>query len=92
MEVTATSTFKRRFKKATNKVQVAIEAAVDEIATNPLQGEIKKGDLSGFRVFKFKYGYNQLLIAYIYRVPKQIELIDFGSHENFYRDLKRRLK
>ena len=90
MEVTATPTFKRRFKKAVSKEQNAIEEAVEEIVLNPLNGSIKKGDLTGFRVFKFKLGNTQLLIAYVYKEPNQIELIDFGSHENFYRNLKRR--
>jgi len=64
---------------------------VHKIAENPKIGELKKGDLSGVRVYKFDLLNQQMLLAYV-ELKKEITLIFFGSHENFYRDLKKSLK
>ena len=55
---------------------------------NPSIGELKKGDLSNVRVHKFYMINCQTLIAYEFDKEKII-LLAFGSHENFYNDLKK---
>ena len=53
-------------------------------------GVIKKGDLSDVRVHKFKILGQEYLLAYSVDKQKQkIILLALGTHENFYRDLKR---
>lgn len=100
--------YKRPFKDFVKKqhlpLQLAIEDAVEEICSDPNLGEEKEGDLKGVWVYKFKHKSQEYLIAY--RPPTQemrdaegvdIELlvVDFyqaGTHENFYKALKKYLK
>ena len=51
-------------------------------------GESKKGDLAGFRVHKFFYGKQKFLIAYRFQ-DTEIVFFKIGTHENFYRELKK---
>lgn len=52
-------------------------------------GQAKAGDLAGVRVHKFRMVNQLTLIAYVYDIRADcLQLVDFGSHENFYRDLK----
>jgi mRNA-degrading endonuclease RelE of RelBE toxin-antitoxin system len=96
--------FKDFVKKQHKPTQLAIEDAVEDICDNPSIGKEKEGDLKGIWVYKFKHQKQQYLIAYLPPTKEeqeadgvQVELlvIDFyqvGSHENFYRDLKKYLK
>ncbi len=63
--------------------------AVREVVANPEIGEQKKGDLSGVFVYKFLLNRQQMLLAYEWD-PRTRVLLLLGSHENFYRDLRRR--
>ena len=54
-------------------------------------GESKKGDLAGFRVHKFSYGKQKFLIAYRFQ-DTEIVFFKIGTHENFYRELKKYLR
>ncbi len=64
--------------------------AVKIILSNPIAGEAKKGDLAGVLVYKYKHQQQLLLLAYsIDHLNQQLILLGYGTHENFYRDLKR---
>ncbi|MDR2592467.1 MAG: type II toxin-antitoxin system RelE/ParE family toxin [Chitinispirillales bacterium] len=54
-------------------------------------GERKNGDLSWLRVYKFKTCGRLTLLGYMVNTNDEIVLtfVDIGSHENFYRDLKK---
>ncbi len=53
-------------------------------------GDAKVGDLAGVRVYKFKMNGQLILLAYeVFGSEDVIKLLALGSHENFYRDLKR---
>jgi hypothetical protein len=68
-----------------------LDNAIKELMLSPLMGEQKKGDLSFLRVYKFKMVNQLTLIAYSYENGSIVlELIALGSHENFYRDIKRK--
>ena len=68
-----------------------LDSEIKRILANPGIGEEKRGDLRGVRVHKFKMQKQLILLAY--SVSKQeLNLITFGSHENYYRDLKKYLK
>ena len=57
----------------------------------PTLGEQKKGDLAFLRVYKFKMSKQLTLLGYSFDDGTLIlELMALGSHENFYRDIKRR--
>jgi exosome complex RNA-binding protein Rrp4 len=69
---------------------VVLDNAVKALVENPEAGDLKIGDLSGVRVYKFKVNLNRMLLAYLYNKEfDTLTLLAYGSHENFYRDLKR---
>lgn len=70
---------------------IALDDAVKNIANDPEVGESKKGDLREVRVYKFKAVNQEYLLAYLYS-SEQITLLSVGSHENFYRELKKKFK
>lgn len=88
MKIRITNTFEKAAKKLHRKQIKLIEDAIDEIAKNPDIGELKKGDLAGVRVYKFYLNNQIILLAYLH-VNQEITLLSLGSHENFYRDLKK---
>ncbi len=90
MKLIATPRFERATKKLHPDEKQALDNAVRTIAAQPDAGEMKRGDLAGVRVFKYRHNTQLLLLAY--RVAEDqdaIKLLSFGSHENFYRNLKR---
>ena len=59
------------------------------VAPDPVAGEAKVGDLVGIRVYKFRLSNQLYLLAYRILDAESLKLLTLGSHENFYRDLKR---
>jgi mRNA-degrading endonuclease RelE of RelBE toxin-antitoxin system len=103
MKVSYKRPFSQFVKKAHKPLQLAIEDAVEEICANPVIGVTKVGDLTGMRVYKFRFNRQEYLIAYRpssetqqrHDEPVEFMAIDFyqvGSHENFYDTLKRYLR
>lgn len=90
MKLIATPRFARAAKKLHPGEKVALDDAVRAIAGNPEIGEVKRGDLAGVRVYKYRVATHLVLLAYRAAPDEDaIKLLAFGSHENFYRDLKR---
>ncbi len=89
MKVVQSGVFKRRVKKLYPDEKEALDKAVRSIMEEPEIGEMKKGDLAGIQVYKYKHNAQLNLLAYQF-VEEEIllTLIALGSHENFYRDLK----
>ena len=83
--------FRKFVKKQTRPLQLSIEDEIEKILENPAIGESKKGDLMGFRVHKFTFKKQRLLIAYKVS-PNEMLFYMVGSHKNFYRNLKKYLK
>ena len=70
--------------------KLALDDAVRAIEQNPEIGELKKGDLATLRVYKYKLATTQYLLGYSYDDEGEvIALVAIGTHENFYRDVKR---
>ena len=91
MIVQQTSIFKRRVKKMHRAEKLALDKALKVIINDPSIGDLKVGDLSGVQVFKYKHKSQLYLIAYEYIDDKLIlTFIEHGTHENFYRDLKKK--
>lgn len=59
-----------------------MDSAVKAIFDNPEIGEAKVGDLAGVYVYKFKINKQLTLLAYGFN-PNEIQLLNFGRHENF---------
>ncbi|MEM9271452.1 MAG: type II toxin-antitoxin system RelE/ParE family toxin [Cyanobacteria bacterium P01_F01_bin.143] len=79
-------------KKKLHKQQIRdLDQAVKSIIVDPNLGKMKVGDLSGVQVYKYKSDDQQVLLAYEV-IDSTLYLYAFGSHENFYRDLKKYLQ
>lgn len=88
VEVLQSAIFARTYKKLQKNQKIDVDAAIEVIVKTPEIGEQKRGDLSGVYVYKFKSQNQLVLLAYEFD-PKTRMLLLLGSHENFYRDLKR---
>jgi mRNA-degrading endonuclease RelE of RelBE toxin-antitoxin system len=89
-EVLQTTSFKKTVKKLNPNQKSDLDNAVREVISDPEIGERKKGDLAFLRVHKFKMVKQLTLLGYSYEDGSiTLELIALGSHENFYRDVKR---
>ncbi|HNI37488.1 MAG TPA: type II toxin-antitoxin system RelE/ParE family toxin [Pseudomonadales bacterium] len=90
MKVFQTNEFAKAIKKLHQQQKIVVDAAVKSIMANPSIGEMKIGDLAGVRVHKFRIQQQEVLLAYEYNESDIVlYLLKLGSHENFYRDLKR---
>jgi mRNA-degrading endonuclease RelE of RelBE toxin-antitoxin system len=89
MRVLTTPRFDRSVKKLRELEKKALDEAVKTVITNADIGELKKGDLAGLRVYKYRFNKEQMLLAYAANKAEQVViLMGYGTHENFYRDLK----
>jgi mRNA-degrading endonuclease RelE of RelBE toxin-antitoxin system len=90
MNILQTPTFSRHVKKLHKNQKKDLDEAVKKIIEDPVIGDAKKGDLSGIQVYKFKMVGQLTLLAYEFYADKLcLMLLALGSHENFYRDLKK---
>ncbi|HRF87236.1 MAG: type II toxin-antitoxin system RelE/ParE family toxin [Cellvibrionales bacterium] len=90
MKVLQTNEFAKAIKKLPPQQKIAVDAAVKSIMAKPAIGEMKVGDLAGVRVYKFRIQQQEVLLAYEYNESDIVlYLLKLGSHENFYRYLKR---
>lgn len=89
-KVSQTPLFGRKVKKLTKREKLALDEQVKSIIKNPEIGLEKRGDLKGIRVHKYKCNRQEILLAYR-SDESELLLITFGSHENYYRDLKKYL-
>ena len=89
MRLLVTPSFVRATKKLHPTQKLELDAALRTISANPSIGEAKVGDLVGIRVYKFRLSNQMCLLAYRVLDEENLKLLTLGSHENFYRDLKR---
>ena len=81
-----------RQKKKLHKNQIQdLDQAIRAIIANPALGIMKTGDLQGIQIYKFKSLKTQILLAYEVAGDK-LYLYAFGSHQNFYKALKKYLR
>lgn len=91
MKLIALPRFTRMLKKLHPDEKRALDEAVRAITADPEIGEMKKADLAGVRVYKYRCHSRLLLVAYrVAQDEAAIKLLAIASHENFYRDLKHR--
>jgi len=90
MNIVQTTTFRRAVKKLHKNQKKELDNAIKTIVENPDIGEAKVGDLSGISVYKFKMVKQLTLLAYSYEDQTiTLTLLALGTHENFYRNLKK---
>ena len=89
--VLQTPTFKKAVKKLKPNQKKELDTAIKNLMAKPAIGEKKKGDLAFLSVYKFKMNKQLALLGYSFDDGTlTLELMAQGSHENFYRDIKRR--
>ena len=89
MKIIHSYTFKKAAKKFHRNQISSLKEAINKIISTPLIGSLKTGDLLGIRVYKFHIHHQLFLLAYSYEERDDLlTLLNIGSHENFYRDLK----
>jgi mRNA interferase RelE/StbE len=91
MKIIQSPLFEKKIKKFKKNQKLALDEQIRLIMKKPDIGEEKKGDLQGVYVHKFKIHTAQFLLSYRFE-GDNLELITIGSHENYYRDLKKYLK
>ncbi len=90
MQIVQTARFAKVVKKLHTNQKQDLDTAIHCILADPTVGEMKIADLAGIRVYKFKMVGQLTLLAYRFADEVMIlTLLAVGSHENFYRDLKK---
>ena len=93
VQVLQSAVFKRAYKRLHPNQKADVDGAVVDIVRDPHIGEAKKGDLAGVFVHKFKVNKQEVLLSYKLagsnKSRDELILLAIGSHENFYRDMKR---
>jgi mRNA-degrading endonuclease RelE of RelBE toxin-antitoxin system len=88
--VMQTRRFARQYKKLHRNTVSDIDAAVEAVSQTPKVGVRKKGDLSELYVYKFISSGQEYLLGYtLDEAVKLIYLEAVGSHQNFYREIKK---
>jgi len=88
--VLQTRRFARQYKKLHDNIVADVDSAVEKVRQSPEIGERKKGDLAALYVYKFRSSGQLYLLGYsLDESVRLVYLEAVGSHENFYRDLKR---
>ena len=88
--VLQTPSFKKAVIKLTPNQKQDLDTAIKELMAKPALGEQKKGNLAFLRVHKFKMNKQLTLLGYSFNDGTlTLDLMAPGSHENFYRDMKR---
>jgi mRNA-degrading endonuclease RelE of RelBE toxin-antitoxin system len=91
MKIFQSRSFEKNVKKFSQKEKKRLDEEIKKIAKDAAVGEEKKGDLRGVFVYKFIIHALQYLLSYRL-AGDRLEVIMIGSHENYYRDLKRYIK
>ena len=91
MKVIQSRSFEKKVKRFRKNHKKILDKQIQRILDNPAVGQEKKGDLRGVFIHKFKIKTIEYLLSYRF-VGDALELIMFGPHENYYRDLKAYLK
>jgi len=87
-EIIQSPIFAKHKKKLKKNQIIKLDEAIKTIMASPEIGDLKKGDLQGIRVYKYKVGNNLILLAYEIE-GSTLYLYSFGSHQNFYKELSK---
>ncbi len=89
MQILQSNLFKNSYKKLHKNQIKIVDSQIKLVMNQPDIGVLKKGDLAGVRVHKFKIDNQLYLLAYEYQdTVNLLMLLALGSHENFYDKIK----
>ena len=89
MRILVTPTFERTVKKLHGQQKADVDAAVKAVASDISIGEEKMGDFVRACVHKFRMVNQLCLLSYRVLGTSSIKILTVGTHEIFYRNLKR---
>jgi mRNA-degrading endonuclease RelE of RelBE toxin-antitoxin system len=90
INVLQTLSFRKNVKKLKPNQKKELDSVIKTLMAKPTLGEQKKGILAFLRVYKFNMNKQLTLLGYSFDDGTlTLELMALGSHENFYRDMKR---
>ncbi|MFT5226362.1 MAG: mRNA-degrading endonuclease RelE of RelBE toxin-antitoxin system [Polaribacter sp.] len=90
INVLQTPSFRKNVKKLKPNQKKELDSVIKTLMAKPTLGEQKKGSLAFLRVYKFNMNKQLTLLGYSFDDGTlTLELMALGSHENFYRDMKR---
>lgn len=90
LTIKQSNSFKKSVKKLSKQQKLILDEQVRMLLIDPMLGQQKKGDLDFLRVHKFKCFSQEFLLGYMYEEGEfTLTLLKLGSHENFYRDMKK---
>lgn len=92
MQIRISNVSNKFLKKSHSNLKVTCYKEIKKIALNPDLGVKKIGDLLGISVHTFKFENQSFLISYRSSDDFNLTIEFIGTHENFYRDLKKYLK
>ncbi len=83
----------KQLSKLDKPVRNKITAVLGDIAKNPFIGECLKGDLATLYSYHFKAAAIEYRIAYQIKAQEVVVIVmQIGTRENFYEELKKRFK
>jgi addiction module RelE/StbE family toxin len=86
-----TNQAKKDLKRLNKPVIKIVLSILEEIAENPYAGEPLHGDLSHLKKWSFSHIGTEYRIAYqIFEGHIEVKVMQIGSRENFYNELKHR--
>ncbi len=89
----AAPSYNRDRKRLARALIHRLDEVQAQILQDPHRGDRKRGALRHIWVEKFKAQNNQWLVAYLIDDKRDsVYFVAVGQHENFYRDLQRRLE
>ena len=92
-EVVILNSAAQQLRNLDKPVKNQIIAALDQIAENPLIGDWLKGDLAALYSYHLKVADVEYRIAYQIKEQEiMVVVLQIGTRENFYDELKKRLK
>ncbi len=93
MQIKELPSFKKAVKKLHKNQKDDLYIAIRAIMENPNIGKLKTGDLADIQVYKFNMQNQWTLLAYQFNESQIIlTLLYLGSHQNFYDNLKKKIK
>lgn len=90
--ITFTPAVKKDFKKLDKQVLLALKTVhFSVLSRDPYSGESLKGKYRKYR--KYKFSFNGVAYRIAYEIGADlVDIISVGTRENFYKELKKRVK
>ncbi|WP_255349452.1 type II toxin-antitoxin system RelE/ParE family toxin [Thioalkalivibrio sp. ALE20] len=91
IEIRQTPTFRKAFKRLSEKQKDRVDDEIDRLVENPELGTRERGDLAHLWVHKFRLEGQEILLGYAWDEGQLVlTLMNLAPHENFYQAARKR--